>query len=160
MSSAKLKKILASTALTLSLTGLAVAPASAIDLKSALQNASTNKTAGEKLSGINNFVIIYLENRSFDELYGTFPGANGLANASAGTQISMPNSTQAQALASAENFSLPAGGAALASVNPINNSNGSGNTNPGTDAAPKGAYADPNFSASVANGYFLFGNAG
>lgn len=93
MSTAKLKKILASTALSLSLTALAAAPASAIDLKSALNSANTNKTAGAKLANINNFVIIYMENRSFDELYGTFPGANGLANAPAGTQISMPNST-------------------------------------------------------------------
>lgn len=160
MSSAKLKKILASTVLSLSLTALAAAPASAIDLKSALDSANTNKTAGAKLANINNFVIIYLENRSFDEMYGTFPGANGLANAPAGTQISMPNSTQAQALATAEGFSLPAGGVPLASVNPINNSNGAGNTNTGTDASPKGAYADPNFSGAVANGYFLYGNAG
>ena len=30
---------------------------------------------------INHFVILYMENRSFDGLYGNFPGANGLANA-------------------------------------------------------------------------------
>jgi phospholipase C len=30
---------------------------------------------------INHIVVIYLENHSFDELYGEFPGANGLANA-------------------------------------------------------------------------------
>lgn len=160
MSSATLKNILASTALCLSLAALAATPAAAIDLKSALDSASANKQAAAKLANINNFVIIYLENRSFDELYGTFPGANGLSNASAGTQISMPNSTQAQALAATENFTLPAGGVALAGVNPINNSNGAGNSNNGTDAAPKVAYADPNFSASVANGYFFYGNAG
>ena len=160
MSSAALKKILTSTALTLSLAAICAAPASAIDLKTALENASTNKTAGDKLSGINNFVIIYMENRSFDELYGSFPGANGLSSAPAGTQISMPTSTQAATLAAAETVSLGAGGAALATDNPINNSNGAGNTNIGTDAAPKGSYADPNFSSSVKNGYFLFGNAG
>jgi acid phosphatase len=33
------------------------------------------------LDKINNIVIIYLENRSFDNLYGLFPGANGIANA-------------------------------------------------------------------------------
>ena len=32
---------------------------------------------------IRTVVVIYAENRSFDNLYGTFPGANGLANASA-----------------------------------------------------------------------------
>jgi phospholipase C len=160
MSSAALKKILASTALSLSLATLVVAPASAVDLSSALQSASTNKTAGAKLANINNFVVIYLENRSFDELYGTFPGANGVANVTSSAQISMPTSVQAAALAAAENATLPAGGATLASVNPINNSNGAGNTNSGTDAAPKGAYADPNFPRSVRNGYFAFGNAG
>lgn len=32
---------------------------------------------------IRNIVVIYLENRSFDHLYGSFPGANGLASAGA-----------------------------------------------------------------------------
>src|SRR6185437_5027156 len=33
-------------------------------------------------------VVIYLENHSFDNLYGSFPGANGLANAgAAATQL-------------------------------------------------------------------------
>lgn len=31
---------------------------------------------------INTVVVVYAENRSFDDLYGTFPGADGLANAS------------------------------------------------------------------------------
>jgi phospholipase C len=39
-------------------------------------------------SPINHFVVIYLENRSFDSIYGNFPGANGLANAgAAATQV-------------------------------------------------------------------------
>ncbi len=33
------------------------------------------------LDRIQNVVVIYAENRSFDNLYGAFPGANGLANA-------------------------------------------------------------------------------
>src|SRR5690349_16491829 len=33
------------------------------------------------LSDIQNVIIIYQENWSFDSLYGNFPGANGLANA-------------------------------------------------------------------------------
>jgi phospholipase C len=33
------------------------------------------------LKGIEHIVVIYLENRSFDHLFGAFPGANGLANA-------------------------------------------------------------------------------
>src|SRR5262245_26102671 len=34
------------------------------------------------LSQIDHFVVIYQENWSFDGLYGSFPGANGIANAS------------------------------------------------------------------------------
>ena len=35
------------------------------------------------LDQIQNVVVIFAENRSFDNLYGCFPGANGVANASA-----------------------------------------------------------------------------
>src|SRR5690242_7969087 len=35
------------------------------------------------LARIENIVVIYAENRSFDHLYGLFPGAEGLAQASA-----------------------------------------------------------------------------
>jgi acid phosphatase len=41
-------------------------------------------------SGINNIdtiVIIYAENRSFDNLYGAFPGANGLKNVTRGNSL-------------------------------------------------------------------------
>ncbi|HEY1300060.1 MAG TPA: acid phosphatase, partial [Stellaceae bacterium] len=41
--------------------------------------AGTAQAAG--LDEIHNIVVIYAENRSFDNLYGLFPGANGLANA-------------------------------------------------------------------------------
>jgi len=36
----------------------------------------------EGLGKIKTIVVIYAENRSFDHLYGFFPGANGIANAS------------------------------------------------------------------------------
>jgi acid phosphatase len=36
---------------------------------------------------IDTVVVIYAENRSFDDLYGSFPGANGLANAAKPTQL-------------------------------------------------------------------------
>src|SRR5712691_8066734 len=39
--------------------------------------------AQEGLAKIKTIVVIYAENRSFDHLYGFFPGANGIANASA-----------------------------------------------------------------------------
>ncbi len=35
---------------------------------------------GARLSEIQTIVVIFSENRAFDTLYGTFPGANGLAN--------------------------------------------------------------------------------
>jgi acid phosphatase len=37
------------------------------------------------LDKINNVVVIYLENRSFNNLYGLFPGANGISNAMTST---------------------------------------------------------------------------
>lgn len=39
-------------------------------------------SASQDLNKIEHIVIIYPENRSFDNLYGLFPGANGVANAS------------------------------------------------------------------------------
>src|SRR5205809_1201843 len=40
-------------------------------------------TADDALARIKTIVVIYAENRSFDHLYGFFPGANGIANAAA-----------------------------------------------------------------------------
>ena len=34
-----------------------------------------------RLAGINHILVVYLENHSFDNLYGTFPGADGFATA-------------------------------------------------------------------------------
>jgi acid phosphatase len=39
--------------------------------------------AGDSLAAIDHIILVYQENWSFDALYGSFPGANGLANASA-----------------------------------------------------------------------------
>jgi acid phosphatase len=41
------------------------------------------------LSQIQNVVVIYAENRGFDHLFGNFPGANGLANATAGEKTQL-----------------------------------------------------------------------
>src|SRR3569623_471815 len=51
--------------------------------------------AQDTLSKIRTIVVIYAENRSFDHLYGLFPGANGVANATAEqkTQIDHDGST-------------------------------------------------------------------
>lgn len=45
--------------------------------------AGYNDDPAQKLDLIDNVVVIYAENRSFDNLYGNFPGANGTQNASA-----------------------------------------------------------------------------
>ena len=37
------------------------------------------------LARIDHIVVIYAENRSFDNLYGLFPGADGIANARGGS---------------------------------------------------------------------------
>src|SRR5438477_3996641 len=47
----------------------------------ALVAFSPPAAADDALAPIKNIVVIYAENRSFDHLYGTFPGANGLADA-------------------------------------------------------------------------------
>lgn len=38
--------------------------------------------AANDFAGINHIIVVYQENWSFDALYGSFPGANGIANAS------------------------------------------------------------------------------
>jgi acid phosphatase len=55
-------------------TGLAAAK-SGEDMKKVLADASST------LDKIKTVVVIYAENRSFDNLYGLFPGANGIGNA-------------------------------------------------------------------------------
>ncbi len=41
---------------------------------------ATARTEPVGLNRIEHIVVIYLENRSFDSLFGLFPGANGLAD--------------------------------------------------------------------------------
>src|SRR5262249_27530791 len=50
--------------------------------------------AGDPLQQIDHFVVIYQENWSFDALYGKFPGANGLANATDSTGALPPQYQQ------------------------------------------------------------------
>ncbi len=50
-------------------------------LSSAILAAGCANTAATGLEQIQTIVVIYAENRSFDHLYGLFPGANGLAQA-------------------------------------------------------------------------------
>src|SRR6476620_3080712 len=51
-------------------------------LATALFAASPARADDPKLDAIETIVVLYAENRSFDNLYGLFPGANGLQNAS------------------------------------------------------------------------------
>ena len=44
---------------------------------------TTIAAAPDGLKKIERVVVIYLENRRFDHLFGAFPGTNGLANAGA-----------------------------------------------------------------------------
>src|SRR5271166_5349208 len=47
----------------------------------ALSAAEKSAEGPQGLNKIKHIIVVYLENRSFDNLYGAFPGANGLANA-------------------------------------------------------------------------------
>ena len=53
----------------------------AIELLARAQNSPSG------ISRIENIVVIYAENRSFDALYGSFPGANGLSHAKSPAQV-------------------------------------------------------------------------
>ncbi|MDE1183753.1 acid phosphatase [Paraburkholderia sp.] len=70
------------------LSGTALAVAAALASVVAVTACSgpgthADNTAAANLNDIQNIVVIYAENRSFDNLYGNFPGANGLSNVSA-----------------------------------------------------------------------------
>jgi acid phosphatase len=54
-----------------------------IILLAAMLAAGCATRAGDGLSRIEHIVVIYAENRSFDHLYGFFPGAEGIAQATA-----------------------------------------------------------------------------
>src|SRR5690349_1888509 len=45
--------------------------------------AAQGSAAADALSKIGHIVVIFEENRSFDNIFGAFPGANGLENAGA-----------------------------------------------------------------------------
>src|SRR5262245_58511157 len=50
--------------------------------------ASAAPALSASLNDVNHIIVIYMENRSFDNLYGSFPGAEGLADAGAtATQV-------------------------------------------------------------------------
>lgn len=55
---------------------------------------SAEKLGDARLSQIETIVIIYAENRSFDNLYGLFPGANGIFKNADGTDTNLANYQQ------------------------------------------------------------------
>ena len=61
--------------------------AAAVGICFTLLAAERPATAAD-LSRIETIVVIYAENRSFDHLYGLFPGANGIANATRSSNAS------------------------------------------------------------------------
>jgi phospholipase C len=86
-------------------------------------SASPADPGAQALQQINHFVVIYQENWSFDALYGSFPGANGIANASP-TSLSQLDRLTGQAYTSqlGQPFDLAYNGPALTTPpQPINN---------------------------------------
>src|SRR4030081_1495299 len=59
------------------------AVASLLALSALPAAGSGSDRGGSQLEKINHIVVIYQENHSFDNLYGSWPGVNGLADASA-----------------------------------------------------------------------------
>src|SRR5207249_3617028 len=53
----------------------------AVILLEACTVGAAQQASAASLDSIKHTVVVYLENWSFDSLYGTFPGANGLAQA-------------------------------------------------------------------------------
>src|SRR5256885_5853995 len=51
--------------------------------------ASPQAEATQGVARIEHIVVIYAENRSFDHLYGLFPGADGIANATLGQKTQL-----------------------------------------------------------------------
>lgn len=73
----------AATALVLAgLGGCAGTPATAPS-STAVANTTADPAPDPALAGIGQIVVVYLENRSFDHLFGLYPGVNGIAQARA-----------------------------------------------------------------------------
>ena len=60
-----------------------------LGLVALLGGCTTGGGGPAPLDRIQNIVVIYAENHSFDNLYGMFPGANGVANATAGQKTQL-----------------------------------------------------------------------
>jgi phospholipase C len=75
----------------LSCLGAALALASAL---TACGTARLESASNSRLEHIQNVVVIYAENHSFDNIYGLFPGANGLANATQEQKLQLDHDGQ------------------------------------------------------------------
>jgi acid phosphatase len=64
-------------------------PATLLGLLIALSLGCVSAATGGDLDRIDHIVVIYAENRSFDHLYGLFPGAEGIADATAGQKTQL-----------------------------------------------------------------------
>src|SRR5215813_324333 len=72
-----------------------IAVATGCSKDSTLVNSTPSK-AKEDNKGINkveHVIVVYMENHSFDNLYGEFPGANGLLNATAAQYTQIDSAT-------------------------------------------------------------------
>ena len=72
-------------------------------------------SSNQGIDKVNHVVVIYLENHSFDNLYGQFAGANGLSNATAA------NTTQVDATGTAYTVLPPVPGTPAFPTNLPNN---------------------------------------
>src|SRR5690242_6533124 len=66
--------------------GALLAALAACSMHSTEPGGGTEARTAKSIKDIDTVVVIFAENRSFDNLYGNFPGANGLANASAASK--------------------------------------------------------------------------
>ena len=95
--------------------------------------------AADPINKIDHFIVVYQENWSFDALYGSFPGANGIANASAASLNQLDRLT----------------GVALTSELGVNNYNNPSKTSPLQNTPPQplngnnNANIDGNFPANL-----------
>ena len=76
--------------------GIAAAAAFGAVVLSACHD-STSSSNSQGMDKIQHVVVIYMENHSFDNLYGSFPGANGIAAATAANTIQKDGTNTAYA---------------------------------------------------------------
>ena len=66
--------------------GVLISALAGCAMHTAEHGGGTAAQTARSIDDIDTVVVIFAENRSFDNLYGDFPGANGLANATAASK--------------------------------------------------------------------------